>query len=35
MGRAMRVDNTVREFREQRARRRGSVPTIIPYTGYG
>ena len=35
VGRAMRVDDAVREFREQRARRRGSVPTIIPYTGYG
>jgi phosphatidate phosphatase APP1 len=35
MGRAMRIDDAVREFREQRARRRGQVPTVIPYTGYG
>jgi phosphatidate phosphatase APP1 len=35
VGRAMRVDDAVREFREQRARRRGHVPTVIPYTGYG
>ena len=35
MGRAMRIDDWVREFREQRARRRGQVPAVIPYTGYG
>jgi phosphatidate phosphatase APP1 len=35
VGRAMRIDDAVREFREQRARRRGLVPTVIPYTGYG
>jgi phosphatidate phosphatase APP1 len=35
MGRAMRIDDAIREFREQRARRRGQVPTVIPYTGYG
>lgn len=35
VGRAMRVDQAVREFREQRARRRGRVPIVIPYTGYG
>jgi phosphatidate phosphatase APP1 len=35
VGRAMRIDDAVREFREQRARRRGSAPTVIPYTGYG
>ena len=31
----MRVDDTIREFREQRARRRGLVPTVIAYSGYG
>jgi phosphatidate phosphatase APP1 len=31
----MRIDSAVREFREQRARRRGRVPIVIPYTGYG
>jgi len=31
----MRIDDAVREFREQRARRRGLLPTVIPYTGYG
>lgn len=35
VGRAMRIDDAVREFREQRARRRGLLPTVIPYTGYG
>src|SRR5579875_1749492 len=35
VGRAMRVDDAIREFREQRARRRGLLPTVIPYTGYG
>ncbi len=35
VGRAMRVDDAIREFREQRALRRGRVPTVIPYTGYG
>jgi phosphatidate phosphatase APP1 len=35
MGRAMRIDDAIREFREQRARRHGQVPTVIPYTGYG
>lgn len=35
IGRAMRVDDAVREFRERRARRRGQLPTIIPYVGYG
>ena len=35
IGRAMRIDGAIREFREQRARRRGLVPTVIPYTGYG
>jgi phosphatidate phosphatase APP1 len=31
----MRIDDAVREFREQRARRAGRVPLIVPYTGYG
>ncbi len=31
----MRIDDAIREFREQRARRRGLLPTVIPYTGYG
>ena len=31
----MRIDDSIREFREQRARRRGLLPTVIPYTGYG
>ena len=35
LGRAMRIDDAVREFREQRARRRGLLPTVIPYVGYG
>ncbi|HEV7623107.1 MAG TPA: phosphatase domain-containing protein [Amnibacterium sp.] len=35
VGRAMRIDDAIRRFREQRARRRGLVPTVIPYTGYG
>src|SRR3954470_8031648 len=34
-GGAMRIDDAIREFREQRARRHGQVPTVIPYTGYG
>jgi len=35
IGRAMRIDSAVREFREQRARRRGRTPLVVPYTGYG
>ncbi|WP_375388546.1 App1 family protein [uncultured Amnibacterium sp.] len=35
VGRAMRVDSAIREFREQRARRSGRAPSLIPYTGYG
>ncbi|WP_133766838.1 App1 family protein [Amnibacterium kyonggiense] len=31
----MRVDDAIREFREQRALRRGRVPSVVPYTGYG
>jgi phosphatidate phosphatase APP1 len=35
LGRAARVEDAVQEFREQWARRRGLLPTVIPYTGYG
>ncbi|MFD1722200.1 App1 family protein [Amnibacterium endophyticum] len=35
VGRAMRVDQAIREFREQRARRKGRTPIVIPYAGYG
>ncbi len=31
----MRIDDALREFREQRARRKGRRPSILPYTGYG
>jgi phosphatidate phosphatase APP1 len=33
--RAARIEDAVQEFRERRARARGLVPTVIPYTGYG
>ncbi|PZF61023.1 ACP synthase [Curtobacterium sp. MCBD17_034] len=33
--RAARVEDAVQEFRERRARARGLVPTVVPYTGYG
>jgi phosphatidate phosphatase APP1 len=32
---AARVEDRLHKFRERRARRRGLIPTIIPYTGYG
>ena len=35
MHRAARIEDAVHEFREKRARARGLVPTIIPFTGYG
>ena len=35
VGRAMRIDDAFREFRERRGRRRGRASTVIPYTGYG
>jgi phosphatidate phosphatase APP1 len=35
LGRAARIEDTIQEFREQLARRRGKLPTVIPYTGYG
>ncbi|MBY0176416.1 App1 family protein [Curtobacterium herbarum] len=33
--RAARIEDAVQEYREQHARKRGQVPTVIPYTGYG
>ncbi len=35
VGRAMLVDDSIREFREQRARRHGRSPVVVPYAGYG
>jgi phosphatidate phosphatase APP1 len=32
---AARVDDSYREFREKRARKRGLVVTVVPYAGYG
>lgn len=32
---AARVEDAVQRFRERRGRRRGLVPTIVPFTGYG
>jgi phosphatidate phosphatase APP1 len=32
---AARMEDSVHEFREKRARRRGYTPTVIPYTSYG
>ncbi|MFC5790319.1 DUF2183 domain-containing protein [Agromyces tardus] len=33
--RAARVEDWFHDFRERWARRRGHVPTVVPYTGYG
>lgn len=33
--RAAQIEDAVQDFRERRARSRGMVPTVIPYTGYG
>ncbi|HWH99320.1 MAG TPA: hypothetical protein VNT27_03245, partial [Propionibacteriaceae bacterium] len=33
--RAARVSDTVREWREDRARKGGQLATVVPYTGYG
>jgi len=33
--RAARIEDVIQEFREQRARKRGLLPTVIPYAGYG
>lgn len=35
MHRAARIDDAVQRWRAARARRRGHLPTVIPYTGYG
>ncbi len=32
---AARVEDAVQRFRERRGRRRGLVPTVVPFTGYG
>lgn len=33
--RAARIEDWIHDVRERSARRRGHVPTIVPYTGYG
>jgi phosphatidate phosphatase APP1 len=33
--RAARMEDAVHAFRERNARRRGLIPTIVPYSGYG
>ena len=33
--RAARMEDAIHSFRERNARRRGLIPTIIPYSGYG
>lgn len=33
--RAARIEDAIQEFRERRARKRGLLPTVIPYVGYG
>jgi phosphatidate phosphatase APP1 len=35
LGRAARAEDAIQEYRERWARRRGLLPTVIPYTGYG
>src|SRR6478735_4193564 len=35
MHRAARIEDAVHEFRARRARRRGFLATVVPYTGYG
>ncbi len=35
LGRAARIEDAIQEFREKRARKRGLLPTVIPYAGYG
>lgn len=32
---AARIEDSLHEFREKRARKRGLTPVVIPYTGYG
>ena len=33
--RAARIEDALHAFRERNARRRGQIPTIVPYSGYG
>ena len=33
--RAARLEDALHAFRAKRARKRGLVPTVIPYSGYG
>lgn len=33
--RAARIEDAIHDFREKRARKRGYLTTVIPYTGYG
>lgn len=33
--RAARIEDSIHTFREKRARKRGYIPVVIPYTGYG
>lgn len=33
--RAARMEDAIHEFRERNARRRGLIPTVVPYSGYG
>jgi len=33
--RAARLEDWIHDVRERWARRRGHVPTVVPYTGYG
>jgi len=35
MHRAARIEDTFHEFRARRARKRGFLATVVPYTGYG
>ena len=32
---AARAEDAMHDFREKRARRRGHIPTVVPYAGYG
>lgn len=33
--RAARIEDAIHDLREKRARKRGYLPTVVPYTGYG
>ena len=35
MHRAARIEDAFHEFRARRARKRGFLATVVPYTGYG